>query len=77
VVEKPVEEPVVEEPVVEEPVVEEPVVEEPVVEEPVVEEAPPFEGVTIQFWHVFLMRLVMLCRPWWMNSMQTIPMVSS
>ena len=53
VVEKPVEEPVVEEPVVEEPVVEEPVVEEPVVEEPVVEEAPPFEGVTIQFWHVY------------------------
>ena len=52
---EPVEEPVIEEPVVEEPVVEEPVVEEPEpVEEPEeVEEAPPFEGVTVQFWHVF------------------------
>ncbi len=53
-----VEEPVVEEPVVEEPVVEEPVVEEPEeveeVEEPEpVEETPPFEGVTVQFWHVY------------------------
>ncbi len=48
---EPVEEPVVEAPVEEKPAEPEP---EPEVEEPeVVEEAPEFEGVTVQFWHVY------------------------
>jgi ABC-type glycerol-3-phosphate transport system substrate-binding protein len=52
----PAEEPKVEEPKVEEPKPEEPKVEEPKVEEPEEPEepeAPEFEGVTVQFWHVY------------------------
>jgi ABC-type glycerol-3-phosphate transport system substrate-binding protein len=46
---EPTEEPEVEEPEVEEPEVEEPEVEEPEVEEP----GMPFEGVEVDFWHVY------------------------
>jgi len=49
---EPTEEPEVEEPEVEEPEVEEPE-EEPEVEEPEEEPVAPFEGVAIDFWHVY------------------------
>jgi ABC-type glycerol-3-phosphate transport system substrate-binding protein len=49
---EPTEEPEVEEPEVEEPEVEEPE-EEPEVEEPEEEPVAPFEGVTVDFWHVY------------------------